>query len=91
MSDEGSLYYLRDCLRSEDKAPELVGVLREGRRLGFLDTKFLDEPEMFTEKEAPCLFDIPIEKLKVRVRPFFAGVQTKLVKLNFVTLLILWS
>ncbi|KAL5255601.1 hypothetical protein ACHWQZ_G010989 [Mnemiopsis leidyi] len=62
--DEGSLYYLRDILNSQNRSDELVRVLREGRRLGFLDVKFTDEPELFTDNQ-DTLFEIPISKIKV--------------------------
>ena len=108
-SDEGSLYYLRDILNTQNRTDELVRVLREvgtmldwvtsklfpcllpqisplvsfvkqktctivrappsnslsqGRRLGFLDVKFTDEPELFTDNQ-DTVFGIPIWKIKV--------------------------
>ena len=48
--------------------------MSQGRRLGFLDIKFCDEPELFTDNQE-TIFGIPITKIKVSI---LASLSSKL-------------
>ena len=44
----------------------LTRSLSQGRRLGFLDVKFTDEPDLFTDNQ-DTIFEIPLWKIKVNI------------------------
>ena len=64
--DEESLYYLRDHLTSPECLDDVVRVLKEGRRLGYMDAKFENTPEVFTDNQQK-LYNVAVERLKVFV------------------------